>query len=122
MHMGRIAPSQLKVNWILMVGCSARSRGGGGAGGARPPFSPKYFKKLTKLANIYPKNLGGVLQNPFLQILDPPLGCGWLYDALPKQAVWRPRLAVDGRSLGLATDNSTEGLEITLVPRPLPST
>ena len=43
--MGRIAPPQLKVNWILMV------------------------------------------------------GYGWLYDALPKQAVWRPRLAVDSYCL-----------------------
>ena len=35
-------------------------------------------------------------------------GCGWLYDALPKQVVWRPRLAVDKglapSSLSLATD------------------
>ena len=25
--------------------------------------------------------------------------CGWLYDALPMQAVWRPRLAVDSYCL-----------------------
>ena len=62
--------------------------GGGGGGGlsrhASPPalFSPKYFKRSSKLAEIYQKKFGGKPQAPkttgapppaFPQILDPPL-------------------------------------------------
>ena len=31
--------------------------------------------------------------------LDPDGRLGWLYDALPMQAVWRPRLSVDSYCL-----------------------